>query len=165
MSDLPVSVSDLGVLAVVLLSVGVALYRGLTREILKIAAWIAAIAIGYYTFGEFRTAVGQTIPRAWLADVVTVVIVFVVPLLILRWIFRAVVDGVYGVWFGRYDRWGGAAFGLVRGGVLVVLLWFLVDLAVAPEQRPPWLQDGVTVPYVQYGADMITELLPERMRV
>lgn len=164
MSDLPVTVFDLAVIGILLVSAALAWHRGLTREILAVGAWVAALAIAYYAFGELRPIVGRTIEKVWLADLVTAAVVFVVPLVILKVVFAVLAERVRGGWFGRLDRWGGAAFGLLRGGVVVAVLWLAVDLTVAPEERPPWLQNGLLMPYVQDGAEMITGLLPEEAR-
>jgi membrane protein required for colicin V production len=164
-SDFPVTLFDLAVIAIVLISAALAWHRGLTREILAVAAWIAAGVFAYtYAFFALRPIVGRTIEQSLLADIVTAVVAFVVPLVILKVVFGVLAERVQGSWLGRLDRWGGAAFGLARGVVVVVLLWLVVDLTVAPEERPAWLRDGLLMPYVQDGAEIIAGLLPKETR-
>ena len=164
MSDLPVTMFDLGVIAIVLVSAALAWHRGLTRELLAVGAWIVAGVIAYFAFYELRPIVSRTIEQSLLADIVTAVVAFVVPLVILKVIVAVLADRVQGSWLGRLDRWGGATFGLARGILVVVLLWFVVDLAVAPDERPGWLREGLLLPYVQEGAEMIAGLLPKEAR-
>jgi membrane protein required for colicin V production len=163
-ADLPFTVFDLIVVVVLLLSAALAYHRGLTREILAVGAWIAALAIAYYGFSELRPLVGRTIEKAWLADLITLAVVFVVPLVLLKVLFSVAAERVRGSWFGGFDRWGGALFGLARGVVLIAVLWLVVDLAIAPDDRPPWLREGVLLPYVEDGADFVAGLLPDEVQ-
>src|SRR5665213_1817236 len=62
------------------------------------------------------------------------------------------------------------------GGTFIVILIVLTIItgivarsvrssALSPNDRPPWLKDAKSVPYLQQGADMIRNVLPEQLRV
>jgi membrane protein required for colicin V production len=56
-------------------------------------------------------------------------------------------------------------FGLARGVFLVCLAYLLLDMSVQPGDRPPWLREAKSTPYLHEGADLLRGLLPEALRV
>jgi len=66
---------------------------------------------------------------------------------------------------GALDRSIGFIFGLLRGAVLICLAYMLFVWAVKdPEERPPWVEEAKTMPYIQMGAQIIREIAPEELR-
>ncbi len=61
------------------------------------------------------------------------------------------------------DRTLGFIFGLLRGAFILSLAYLLLDM-VQPNDRPVWLRDAKSVPYLQQGADMLRTFLPESLR-
>jgi membrane protein required for colicin V production len=55
-------------------------------------------------------------------------------------------------------------FGLLRGAFILSLAYLLLE-TVQPSDRPPWLREAKSVPYLQQGADMIRNFLPEGWRM
>ena len=92
MADLPLTAFDVAVLLIVGISGLLALVRGATREALTMAAWIGALVVAYYGFGYVRELAQKTIEMRWIADVVALVVVFVVPLIA----FKTVAVGALG---------------------------------------------------------------------
>ena len=66
---------------------------------------------------------------------------------------------------GALDRSIGFIFGLLRGAVLICLAYMLFVWAVKdPEERPPWVADAKTMPYIQMGTQIIREIAPKELR-
>ncbi|HEX6144309.1 MAG TPA: CvpA family protein [Geminicoccaceae bacterium] len=152
---------DLAVVAVVLISTLLALLRGAVREALTIAAWIGAAALGWYAFEPAQGVAKETIATPWIADVAALIVVFVVPLIILKVLAAVVVEQLPRGWFGHLDRALGALFGLLRGGLIVAAGWLGLTLLIAPEQLPPGLTQARLLPYVQDAAALLQRWLPE----
>ena len=62
------------------------------------------------------------------------------------------------------DRTLGLLFGVARGAVLVSLAYLLLDLSVPPTDRPLWIRDAKSTPYLREGADTLRSFLPESLK-
>jgi membrane protein required for colicin V production len=151
---------DLVVLVVIVLSTLFGFLRGLTRESLTVAAWIGALAAAYYGFGAARALAHQTIETGWLADGGALVLVFVVPLIVFKILGAVFADRVSEGWLGPLDHWLGATFGVLRGVLIVCIVYLGLGMVFGPGERPTWIEQGVLVPYVQNGAAWLAGLLP-----
>jgi membrane protein required for colicin V production len=160
MTDLPLTAFDVAVLLIVGLSGLLALVRGATREALTMAAWIGALVVAYYGFGYVRELAQKTIEVRWIADVVALVVIFVVPLIVFKTVASAISEHVAEGGFGMADRLVGMVFGVVRGAVIVCGLYLAVGLLIEPEAQPAWMSRAALLPYVQEGAGMLQDLLP-----
>lgn len=161
MDELPLTIFDLGVLAVVILSALLSLARGATREALTIAGWLGAFVVAYYGFGPVQEVAQRTIDRDWLADAAALVVVFVVPLIVFKAVGAIIAEHVQGGWPGRLDRWAGVIFGALRGIVIVCIAYLGLGIVIEPEQQPAWIRDAVFLPYVQDGALLLRDILPD----
>src|SRR3546814_1266431 len=76
MSSLPINPVDLIVIAVLLLSALLALFRGFVKEVLGIAGWVAAVAATIFFFPIVRDIVRSYIDSRLIADIVTGAAIF-----------------------------------------------------------------------------------------
>lgn len=160
MTDLPLTLFDLGVLGVVVLSALLALVRGATREALTVAAWLGAFAVAWYGFAGASAFARQTIEEGWLADVAALAVVFLIPLILFKAVSAVLAERVRGSRLGPLDRWVGAGFGVARGVVLVCLAYLGLSMVITPDRHPAWVQDAASLPYVQRGAELLQRLVP-----
>ncbi len=163
MADMSLTVFDMAVLFVVGVSVLLALFRGLVRESLSIAVWILAALVAYVAFPELRGFVGGYIGNVWIADAVTLIVVFVAPLVCLKIVAMVIADTVPRGLFGSLDRILGAGFGFARGALVVSLAYLGLSLVNEPEHHPEWVRDARLLPYVHDGAELLASWVPEQM--
>ena len=161
MDGLPVNVTDLAVIAILVISGLLAFARGFVREVLSIGAWVGAAAATIYGFPLAKPLASDYIPNELLANVVTGVVIFVVTLGILAALSHMLARHVRESALGALDRSLGLLFGLLRGAVLVCVAWMVFAFLTAPEDRPDWIVKARTLPLVTAGADMLARLLPE----
>ena len=161
MNELPPNLADLSVIAVLLASGLLAFARGLVREVLSIAAWVAAAFATIYGFPMAQPFLRQFIAIALVADVLTGIAIFVVALTVGAAISHALARNVRHSAFGTVDRSLGLLFGLARGAVLVCFAYLLFAWAVPEEDRPAWVSEARAMPLVKAGADLLRTLLPE----
>jgi len=155
MADMSLTVFDMAVLFVIGVSMLLALVRGLVRESLSIVVWIVAAFIAYVAFPELRSLAGEYIPNAWIADAVTLVIVFVAPLICLKIVAMVIAETVPSGLFGSLDRIFGAGFGFVRGAALVSVAYLSLSLINEPDLHPDWIKEAQLLPYVHDGAELL----------
>ena len=137
-------------LAVLSISLVVGAWRGLVYELLSLANWIAAFVLAQW----FAPQAGQLLPISGATEVVRFaagfVLVFVLALFaggLLAFLVRKLVAAVG---LRPVDRVLGAAFGLVRG--VVVLLALTVVVGMTPLNTGAWWQEST-------GASVATVVL------
>src|ERR1700735_1940027 len=123
------NVVDLGVIAVILISGALALWRGLVREVLSLAAWTGAVLITVYFYPALRPWMHNHIKNEFGADVATGFTLFCIALLILLPLGYFLSSFIRGRALTAIDRSLGFVFGVARG-ILIVCLLFLVTLWV-----------------------------------
>lgn len=155
---------DLALLAVVGISGLVAMYRGLTREILSILSWVAAAAACIYFVFKYRAEAQQIADQfhapLLVAQVAVGGIIFLIVLIIVHLITSRISDTVLDSRVGAIDRILGLVFGIVRGFVLVVIPYMFYE-AFVPDvrQQHPWVRDAVSLPYIKSTGDSFRIIL------
>jgi membrane protein required for colicin V production len=160
MNDLPITLFDILVAGIVLLSTLLALSRGAVREILGLSSWIGAIVVAVYAFGPVRPMVTEAIGNELLADAATVAIVFFVPFLVLKIVTGLIGRAVSGSFLGPVDKLLGVVFGAVRGALIVCAAYLVGTAIIAEEQQPDWIRSAKLQPPVEQGADWLAQFLP-----
>ncbi|HJZ42336.1 MAG TPA: CvpA family protein [Hyphomicrobiaceae bacterium] len=150
---------DVALLAILAISGMVAMYRGLTRELLSIVSWaVAAGAVVYFI--RYHRAFAEEVAKQfsnpvqtsyiYVAQVAIGGLIFLVVLVIVNLITSRISDSVLDSRVGAIDRILGFAFGILRGFVLVVIPYMFYESFVPNQsQQAPWVRDAVSRPYIQ----------------
>lgn len=167
-----VSYLDAALLAILVISGLVAMYRGLTREVLSILSWVAAAAACVYFVFKYRAEAQQVAEQfhtpLLVAQVAIGGIIFLIVLIIVHLITTRISDTVLDSRIGAIDRLLGLAFGVVRGFVLVVIPFMFYEAFVPdPKQQVPWVRDAVSMPYIKGTGDsfriILVRLVPPQL--
>ena len=156
---------DLAVLGIIVLSAIFAFARGFVREALSIVAWVGAGAITLYGFNWVYAQVDPMVHNALLSQLIAGFGLFVVSLIVLTILTGIVARTVRGSALSPIDRTLGFIFGLVRGAFLVCLAYLLLDVAVQASDRPMWIREAKSGPYLHEGADVLRGFLPESLKI
>lgn len=130
----PLTYLDIVLLAICFISGILAMYRGLSREILSIVSWVvAAGAAAYVAIFQKKLAEdvahqisgGQQIisNQVMIVQIALGGLVFVIVLLVVHLFTSRISDAILESRIGLIDRLGGFAFGVVRGFVIVLVLF------------------------------------------
>jgi membrane protein required for colicin V production len=155
---------DIGVIAVIGLSAVFAFARGFVREALSIVAWVGAGFVTLYGFTTVYAMVDPMVHNPLLSQLIAGFGLFVASLIVLTIFTGIAARAVRSTGLSPIDRTLGFVFGIMRGAFIVSLAYLLVE-TVQPNDRPPWLRDAKSVPYLQQGADMLRNFLPESLRI
>jgi membrane protein required for colicin V production len=155
---------DVALLAILALSGIVAMYRGLTREVLSILSWLAAAgACVFFVLKykeEARGIADQFHAPVLVAQVAIGGIIFLIVLIIVHLITARISDTVLDSRVGAIDRILGLLFGLARGFVLVVIPFMFYESFVdKPEQQYPWVRDAMSRPWIKSTGDSLKIML------
>ncbi|HZH26270.1 MAG TPA: CvpA family protein [Azospirillaceae bacterium] len=157
---MPINPVDAVVLAVLLLSALIAFARGFVLEVLSIFAWIGATFASLYAFAHVRPYAQQYLGAGLVADAVTVVGTFLAVLILLSVIGHRISSGLRGGALGALDRSLGFLFGLLRGGILICLVYMAGTWLVPVPEQPRWVREARTMPAIETGADWLAALAP-----
>jgi membrane protein required for colicin V production len=163
MEGLPFTLTDLAVLAVVVVSGLLALSRGFVREVFALLTWLGAGLATLYGFPYIKPYAHQIIPVPWAADTAGAVGLFLAAFVVISLLSRPITGRVRKSDFRGLDRSLGFFFGLLRGAVLVSLAYLLVTWIWPVEDQPRWVREARVLPYVAGGAEFIRSLVPAEM--
>ncbi len=158
---MPITLLDLILLGVMLISGLLAMIRGFIREVLSIASWIAAAAVTLYAFAKLKPYAQQYFSSDIVASAVTAAGVFLGTLLIVSIFTVRISDRILDSRIGALDRTLGFLFGLARGLVIVVVAFVFFDWLVPAKQQPTWVADAKSRVVLQATGSWLISLLPE----
>lgn len=156
---MPVTVLDLIVLAVVLISAVLAMVRGFVREVLSVASWVAAAAAAYFFYKPVVPYVQPYLEQKTVAVIVSAAAIFFIALIIASYITMKISDFVIDSRVGAIDRALGFIFGAVRGVLLVVIALLFFDWLVP--KPPAWVAGARTKPFLTDIGQRLMAALPE----
>lgn len=160
----PLTYLDAGLIAVCFISGLLAMYRGLSREMLAVLSWIAAGLTGlyfWYTQEKLATDMAaQMNVDLLIAKILLVVIASLLVLVVVHLITARISDSILDSQVGMIDRILGFLFGLARGLVLVVIP-YMFYLAFYPDesQHFPWVRESKTLPAIKSTGDALRVFL------
>lgn len=155
------SLIDIAVIVVVIISALISLWRGFAREILSLANWTAAVVLSM-RFGESMAAMmPASLESASVRSVAGFALIFVGTLLV-----GAIINIFVGMFITRIGLGGtdhvlGMLFGAVRGAAVVTLAVLLAGLTTLPKD-PVW-QKSRALPYFQSLAEQVITYLPPNL--
>lgn len=159
---MPITLLDGILLVIMLISALLAMIRGFVREVLSIAAWIAAAAAAFFLYDDALPFVQDYIAHKQIALAAAAGGVFLITLLVVSFITMRISDFVLDSRIGALDRTLGFVFGAARGLLLVVVgmlffNWFMPN----EEMRPEWVSDAKSRPLLNAIGDRLMAALPE----
>ena len=135
---------DYAVIAIIGLSVVLAVYRGVVREIAALAGWAAALILS----GLFAQDLAHWLPASlsqMLRAVIAYLVIFLGVLLLSGLIGLLLAKLFRAAGLGFADRAIGAVFGFVRGAVIVFVGVMLAGLTSLPKE-PFWREAALSGP-------------------
>ena len=158
---MPITLLDIILLVVMLISGLLAMIRGFMREILSIGAWGIAALVTLYSYSRVLPIAQGYISSNMVAAAVTIGAVFLITLLVVSVITVRISDMVLDSRVGALDRTLGFLFGLGRG-LLVVVVAFLFFAWLVPERsQPQWVREAKSKVVLQSTGQWLLSMLPE----
>jgi membrane protein required for colicin V production len=149
---------DIGVLAVIALSTVLAFVRGIVREAIALASWVAAFVLAF-AWGDRVTAMLPPFEAAPAArPVLACVLIFVVVLAAGALVAFVLAKALRAIGLGFLDRFLGAAFGAARGLAIALLFVLVAGLTALPRQD--WWQNALLAPALATAALALRPWLP-----
>jgi membrane protein required for colicin V production len=158
-STLHLTTVDYFTLVVLLVSALVGISRGLFREVLALASWFIASWVAYHYADYLSTEWLSTFHLEELLSLgVSFLILFVLTLIACGLLGGVVQKIILSAGLSLTDRFLGLVFGVVRGGLIIVVLATLA--ALTPVTQSVTWQKAITRPAIDMATSLIKSWLP-----
>ncbi len=136
---------DYIIIGIIAFSVLISIFRGFVREVLSLGSWVVAFIVASQFYPYLATYLTQ-IESPYVRNGSAIGILFIATLIvgaIVNYVIAQLVDktGLSGT-----DRVLGAAFGLVRGTLIVAAMLFFIDTFTNFEQAD-WWKESQLIPH------------------
>jgi membrane protein required for colicin V production len=158
---MPITLLDVLLLVVMLISGLLAMIRGFMREVLSIAAWGVAAIVTLYAYPRLLPVAKQYVNSDMVAAGVTVIGVFLVTLLVISILTVRISDMVLDSRVGALDRTLGFLFGLGRGLIIMVVAFLFFAWLVPDRSQPEWVKGAKSKVVLQSTGQWLVSMLPE----
>ena len=158
---MPITLLDIILIVVMLISGLLAMVRGFMREVLSITAWILAAAATLYSYGKLIPYAKEYFNSDIVAAVAVVGGVFLITLLVVSVLTIRISDMVLDSRVGALDRTLGFLFGLARGLIIVVVAFVFFNWLVPERSQPNWVKNAKSLVVLKRTGDSLISMLPE----
>ncbi len=158
---MPITLLDIVLMVVMLISGLLAMVRGFMREVLSITAWVIAAAATLYSYGKLIPYAKQYFNSDIVAAVAVVGGVFLVTLLVVSVLTVRVSDMVLDSRVGALDRTLGFLFGLGRGLIIVVIAFQFFTWLVPDRSQPEWVKGAKSRLVLTGTGQWLMSMLPD----
>jgi membrane protein required for colicin V production len=167
---------DVLVLVALLISAGVAFFRGFIREILTIAGVVGGMAAAYWGGPKLnihmRGWLGvednpeepqklfDLIPYELVSTAVSYGLIFIIVVITISIISHFLAEKAQNVGLGAIDRTFGVIFGLIRAVLLLGILYMPLYALVERDIREDWFKGSHSHTYIQATAHWLSGFIP-----
>ena len=155
-----VTTIDWVLLAVLVLSLLVGLWRGLVFEVLSVLGWVAAFFLAHWFAPDVAAMLPMSSATQSIRYAAAFVLTFIVAVFVAGLLASLVRKMVAAVGLRPVDRLLGGIFGLVRG--LVLLLAVAVAIDMTPLNDSPWWKESTGAPVLSAALKGLKPALPEK---
>lgn len=140
---------DIAIIAVIVLSSLFGLWRGLVREVFSLVTWVAALIIARVYSASLAPLFAGTLENETTRLVAAFVVLFLVTLIVGALVNHLLSNLLNIAGLKLADRLLGGVFGVVRGGIIVMLFIYVLSGFVSTSR---YWQESQLIPY---GISMI----------
>ena len=158
---MPITLLDIILIGVMLISALLAMIRGFMREVLSIAAWVIAAAATLYAYAKLLPYAKTYFNNDVVAAAAVIGGTFLGTLIIVSVITVRFSDMVLDSRVGALDRTLGFLFGLGRGLIIVVVAFLFFAWLVPPRTQPSWVANAKSKVVLQRTGDWLISMLPD----
>jgi membrane protein required for colicin V production len=158
---MPITLLDIVLIVVMLISGLLAMVRGFMREVLSIIAWVLAAGATLYAYSKLLPYAKQYFNNDIVAAVAVIGGVFLLTLLVVTILTVRLSDMVLDSRVGALDRTLGFLFGLARGLVIVVVAFMFFSWLVPDRSQPEWVKGAKSRVVLTGTGQWLMSMLPE----
>ena len=159
------TVFDIVLLLVILVSALVGYARGAIKELVTLFAFAVAAMLAVLALPYAGKLFRSLVHPAWAGNATAVLVVFVTVYILLRVLGSLLTRHVHSSRLGGLDRGAGAVFGVGRALVLAGAFFLVFNRITPPDLSPKWITGGFTWPLARASGDALTVFAPGGMKL
>jgi len=149
-----VTLFDLVVVLLLLVSGLVGFVRGATRELITVAAFLGGALVAVFALRFTGPIARAAIDPEWAGNAAAILIVFLAVYILLRVLGASLTKRIHQTKaLGSVDRFAGIAVGAVRALVLIGVFHLVFHAATPKERLPTWMTESASYPLSGAAAD------------
>lgn len=153
---------DFFIVLTLLISALLSTTRGFASEMLGLGAWFVATTAGVYLMPVLEPFSSKYISNPIVSNLASCVLSTVLILAILTIVFNHLTEKIKRSSLNRLDHFLGFLFGLLRGLVILVLVYFFT-MTLAPKSLEQFEKESKLFVYLEKVTDNVKEQLPESL--
>ena len=161
LADLPINLLDAGVIILIFGSAIFAYARGFVHEICSIAGWAGAILATIYGFHYAQPYARNLIEMTILADLAAGTLIFLFALVVLSVSTRKISRRIRDSALNALDRALGFLFGLLRGALIIIVIYIGLDFITPQKRQPEWVRNARVIQFAKPAANFLIAQLPD----
>ena len=146
-------------LFVLLASVIISTTRGVVREVLSLASWVAAFIVANLYGETLAHWLPELVPGALTRMIIAFVVLFIGTRLLMGLLILMCESLIKASGLSFVDRSLGSLFGVARGMLIVLSVVILCGMTAIPQQ--PFWKDAMLSPYAESAARSVKPFLPD----
>ena len=153
---------DITVLIILFISCFFAFKNGLIKSIFNLGKWIAIIVLIKLSFNILRPYVDEYIQNSTIADICIFLSILICSYILLSTFNRVIIGIIQPSKSGFADYMFGSIFGLLRGYIIVVLIFSSINASFPYSSWPKFTQNGSLIEIIIYGEEFLNTI-PQRI--
>lgn len=149
---------DYAVLAVIAVSAIIGIWRGLVREVVALAGWIAATVVAMLFAGQAASLLPASFATPLVRTIIAFAVLFLLVLIGSSLTGLLIAKLVRAVGLSLADRTLGGVFGIARGALILLVLVLIAGLTALPKE-PFWREAKLSAP-LETAAIAVKPYLP-----
>ena len=138
---------DLAVVLLLLVSGLVGFVRGATRELVTVVAFLGGALVAVFAVRFTGPIAREAVKPEWAGNAVAVFIVFLAVYILLRVVGASLTKRIHQTKaLGTVDRFAGIGVGALRALVLIGVFHLVFHPATPPSRLPAWMTEAATYP-------------------
>ena len=155
-----ISFIDLIYLVITILSVAKCYRKGFVLSILAASKWLLAYVLTLVLFSRIKPYFKNIIDSEYVLDISLGIIIFVLVIFVILMINKGISKAVKFVGLGRVDSIFGLFFGFIRGYVVCVCLFSVIDIVYNYNKWPINVDKSYIFPYIEKGSNYLVKEFP-----
>ena len=159
-----ISIIDLIYLVITILSVIKCYRKGFVLSILAASKWLLAYIITLILFPKAKPYFKDIIDSEYVLDLTLSITIFILVIFIILMINKGIGKAVSYSGLGGLDSIFGLFFGFIRGYVISILIFSVVDIVYNYNKWPIKINKSYTFPYIEKGSNYLIKEFPNEKK-
>ena len=149
---------DISILIIIILSIFFGIKNGFIKSFFNLIKWILIFYLIKNCFNFLRPIVDQYVSNQTISDILIFIFTLVTTYIAISFINRIIIGILQPKRSAFLDLSFGAIFGIFRGYIIFVLIFFFINSNIPSRSLPNFLDEGSFKDIVNYGVNILDQI-------